>query len=167
MYANMWQGSILKIGSGVALKLPGSLIVVLARNVKMKYQEGRLQSVTSFWGKQCLYRRDVLLICDKKTFLNETIMSLKCTNGRGGGNGLIKQNNTRDEGRTALFAANTVGSVDAIYMVYTVDTAYTVMWLKLLIWVMWLTRLRRLTGLMGLTGLTGPMRLIWLKWHCA
>ena len=98
-------------------------------------------------------------ICDQKKFLDETIMSMKCKNGRGGGNGLIKQNNTRDEGRTALLAANTVGSVDAIDMVYTVDTAYTVMWLKLLIWVMWLTRL------MGLTGLTGLVRLIWLKWH--
>ena len=49
-------------------------------------------------------------------------MSLKCKNGRGGGNGLIKQNNTsRDEGRTALYAANTVDSVDAIDMVYNVE----------------------------------------------
>ena len=48
-------------------------------------------------------------------------MSLKCKNGRGGGNGLIKQNNIRDEGRTALYAANTVDSVDAIDMVYNVE----------------------------------------------
>ena len=51
-------------------------------------------------------------------------MSLKCKNGRGGGNGLIKQNTIRDGGSYMLYAANavdTVDSVDAVDMVNTID----------------------------------------------
>ena len=54
-------------------------------------------------------------------------MSLKCKNGRGGVNGLIKQNNTRDGGNYMLYAANavdTVDSVDAVDMVNTVDSLH-------------------------------------------
>ena len=62
-------------------------------------------------------------------------MSLKCKNGRGGGNGLIKQNNIRYGGSYMLYAANAVDTVDIVYTVevLTLFTLLTLLTLFILL----------------------------------